>query len=113
MQQLSFIYNLKIHVSLFAYHCLQCSLTYNGLGSVGLYAVAIQIEDFITSSSNTPMSSVPLQFIVELFSSSQSCFGSRPVLVGETPQDGSCIPVPFGTTFRTSVVAMVGQSSTT
>ncbi len=89
----------------------QCSLTYNGGGSVGLYAVALQIEDFIDSTSTTPLSSVPLQFLVELFSSSQPCNGTKPTLVGETPPDDSCIPVPFGTTVRISVVAMVGDSS--
>ena len=76
-----------------------------------MYAVALQIEDFMTTSSNTALSSVPLQFLVELFSSSLSCIGINPVLVGETIPDGACIAVPFGTTFRTSVVALVGHSS--
>ena len=73
--------------------------------------MALQIEDFINSTSTTPLSSVPLQFLVELFSSSEPCSGTRPTLVGETPPNGACIPVPFGTTSRISVVAMVVDSS--
>ena len=90
---------------------LQCSLQYNGGGSSGWYAVALQIEDFMTTSSSTALSSVPLQFLVQIFSSSLSCTGNKPVLVGETIPDGACIAVPFTTTFRTSVVAFVGHTS--
>ena len=98
----------ELYLALFL---MQCSLQYNGGGNVGLYAVALQIEDFISTSSNTALSSVPLQFLVEVFSSTQSCFGTRPTLVGETIPDEACIAVPFGTTFQTSVVAMVGHTS--
>lgn len=66
----------------------------------------------MTTFSSIPLSSVPLQFIMELFLSTQPCFNSsKPSLVGETLPDDSCIPVPFGTIFRTSIVALVGHSS--
>ena len=74
--------------------------------------MAIQVEDFISSSSTTPLSSVPLQFLINVFPSSQPCTGSiQPSLVaGETPPDGSCIPVPFGTTYTAGIVASSGGS---
>ena len=68
------------------------------------------MEDFISSNSSTPMSSVPVQFLVNVFSSHLSCTAIKPVLVGETLPNGACIPVPFGTTFRTSVVALVAHA---
>ena len=59
-------------------------------------------------SSQTPLSSVPLQFLVLVFESQELC-GSRPELVpGETPPDGSCIPVELGTTYRAGIVATSG-----
>lgn len=57
------------------------------------------------------MSSVPVQFLVFVFTSSQSCIGGRPELVvGEFPPDGSCIPVPIGSTYRAGIVAFSGGS---
>ena len=59
------------------------------------------------------MSSVPLQFLFNVFLSSQPCTGGiRPSLVaGETPPDNSCIPVPFGTTYMAGIVASSGGTS--
>ena len=76
--------------------------------------MAIQVEDFISSSSTTPLSSVPIQFLISVFSSSQPCYNIsiQPSLVaGETPPDRSCIPVPFGTTYTAGIVASSGGSS--
>jgi hypothetical protein len=39
-----------------------CTIVFT-LTAVNYYAVALQIEDFYTSSSTTPMSSVPIQFL--------------------------------------------------
>ena len=97
----------------FVISLVQCSFIYYGGGSTGWYAVALQVEDFISSSSTTAMSSVPVQFLVNIYSSQLSCGAAataRPVLVGETLPNGACIPVPFGTTFRASVVALVAHS---
>ena len=70
--------------------------------------MALQIEDFLSPSSTTPLSSVPLQFLVIVFSSSAPC-SAQPVLVAdETPADGSCIPVEFGTDFTAGIVATSG-----
>lgn len=41
--------------------------------SVGYYAVEIQIEDFMNTASVTPLSSVPLVFLVNVISGSSRC----------------------------------------
>ena len=88
----------------------QCSLQYtaNTLGT-GWYAVALQIEDFTSPSSTTPLSSIPLQFLVNIYITSSGC-ASRPELTGSTIVDGLCIGVPFGATWSNRIVA---QSSST
>ena len=90
---------------------MQCALiiTANSL-STGWYGVALQIEDFSSTTSTTPLSSIPLQFLVNVFSSSASC-ASRPELVGVTPPDGSCYPVASGSTWTARIVAQSGSSS--
>ena len=80
-----------------------CTISYSADGSMGTYAVALQIEDYISASSTTPMSSVPLQFLVNVFASNQPC-SERPVLVSPTPPHGSCIAVPQGTTYSTDLI---------
>ena len=85
-----------------------CTISYNATGFPGTYAVALQIEDFLPGS-NVSLSSVPLQFLVIVFESSQLC-SARPELVpGDTPPDGSCIPVELDTTFTASIVATSGD----
>ena len=78
--------------------------------STGWYGVALQIEDFASTTSTTPLSSIPLQFLVNVFDSSASC-ASRPQLVGVTPPDGSCYPVASGSTWTARIVAQSGSSS--
>lgn len=98
------------HAVLLLLH-MQCALiiTANSL-STGWYGVALQIEDFASTTSTTPMSSIPLQFLVFVFSSSASC-ASRPMFVGVTPPDGSCYPVASGSTWTARIVAQSGSSS--
>ena len=70
-----------------------CRLTYFANGSLGWYAVAIQVEDFISASSTVAMSSVPVQFLVLVQNIPISFNVTAPTFVGSTPVDGSCIPV--------------------
>ncbi|CAM4826938.1 unnamed protein product [Rotaria magnacalcarata] len=41
-----------------------CTITFTGHKAGVLYAVAMQVEDFLNSTSNTPMSSVPVQMLI-------------------------------------------------
>ena len=86
-----------------------CVLTYIATGALGWYGVAIQMEDFISLTSTTPLSSVPIQFLLDVFSDGRPCNVSIPELVpGETPPDGSCIPVSAGDTYQAGIVASSG-----
>ena len=49
-----------------------CILYFNP-SVVGYYAIEVQIEDFATASSTTPMSSVPLVFLVSVVNSGATC----------------------------------------
>ena len=98
---------------MFVRFCTQekCRLTYNANGSVGFYAVAIQVEDFISSSSTTPMSSVPVQFLVEVQNIDIPPGVIDPTFVGTTPEDGACINV--GSTYQQQITAQSGGEDVT
>ena len=77
------------------------------MDSTGWYAVALQIEDYATPTDVMPLSSVPVQFLVLVFSSEGPC-SQKPGFVGVTRVAGSCIGIPFNTTFQEPVIAMSG-----
>lgn len=54
------------------------------------YAVALQIEDYYNSSSTSPMSSVPVQFLFYAYTASSSACSSRPEIIGDRPNRGMC-----------------------
>ena len=82
-----------LHTCTFVYvFNFQCSLQYTASGSVGWYAVALQIEDFASTTDVIPLSSIPVQFLVLVFTSSQPC-SAQPVFVGSTVASGACIGV--------------------
>ena len=78
----------------------------------GDYAVAIQIEDFMSPTDIDALSSVPLQFIVRVqdIFSNPPC-NSQPQFVGTTPQDGACIGVPLNTSWNARIIARVSNTS--
>lgn len=73
-----------------------CTLVFTLASSqVGQYfAVALQIEDFYASSSTTPMSSVPIQFLFYAVAAPGSC-SVRPTIIGVRPNRGSSISFPL------------------
>ncbi|CAF2044880.1 unnamed protein product [Rotaria magnacalcarata] len=70
------------------------------------FAVALQIEDFYSSSATTPMSSVPIQFLFYAVAAPGSC-SVRPVIIGLRP-NRACIGQPINSTVSESVVAQPG-----
>lgn len=66
---------------------LSCSFTVGNLSNVptGKYAMALQIEDFINTSSTVPLSNVPLQFVIHVDSANPITF------ISPTPSDGSIL----------------------
>lgn len=85
----------------------QCTLRYEATGALGWYAVAIQIEDFASATDVVPLSSVPVQFLVRVFSSTEPC-SSRPEFVGVTRLTDSCVGVPFNTTYHEPLIVQSG-----
>ena len=69
------------------------------------------MEDFLTPD-HMALSSVPAQFIVTVFNSSEPCF-TPPNLIavpGETPVNGTCIPIASGMEYRTALIAQSPNS---
>ena len=63
---------------------IQCNLQYTANETIGLYAVALQIEDFASTTDTVPLSSIPLQFIIEVYSSTAPCVSNQPEIIGGT-----------------------------
>ena len=51
------------------------------------FVVALQIEDYYDASSTTPMSSVPIQFLLYGYTPSGNCT-IRPAIIGDRPNRG-------------------------
>ena len=66
-----------------------CTLVFT-ITTLDYYAVALQIEDFYTPSSVTPMSSVPIQFLFYGVSTPTGC-SANPVIIGNRPNLGSML----------------------
>ena len=83
----------------------QCNIQYTANETTGLYAVALQIEDFASKTDTEPLSSIPLQFVIEVFNSSAPCASNQPEIVGAT----RCIGV--SSTYQERIVAQSGDSN--
>ena len=64
-----------------------CTLVFTLTRANYYAAVAIQIEDYYTSSSSTPMSSVPLQFLFYGYSAPSGC-STPSTIIGTRPNRG-------------------------
>ena len=70
--------------------------------------VAIQVEDYANLTDIIPLSSVPLQFVVNVVSliyASIPCVYLPPIFVSPTPLNGTCIPVLEGQTWNGTLLA--------
>lgn len=67
----------------------------------GMYAVALQIEDFATEQAVNALSSIPIQFLINmtLYNSTESC-NNKPVF--ETLKD---IEIPINITYHQTYIA--------
>ena len=88
-----------------------CSLRYEGRVRFGFYAVAIQVEDFASASSSEALSSVPVQFLVEVVRGRLKL--RRPNFVRMTPSDGKCISIAIGSTYKERITARTGARNVT
>ena len=68
--------------------------------------MAVVIEDFISPSSSTPLSKIPLQFLIEVAPNSDPCETAyEPMLVDPSPPDGQCVGVMLGETYHAEIRA--------
>ncbi|XP_052282614.1 uncharacterized protein LOC127879671 isoform X1 [Dreissena polymorpha] len=91
-----------------------CSITYAANYQLGWYPVAIQIEDFTLNSPNSPLSSIPLQFLVSVEDKNASCNVTekeRPKFVNFTLPDKACIGVMTDTDFLSDIYIQSGSNS--
>ena len=74
--------------------------------------MALQVEDFATASSIAPMSSVPVQFLVNTFNGSGLETCSPPQFTASTLSDGEQFEVILnGSQFKAVIAAEPGCSS--
>ena len=88
-----------------------CTLTYTANRGTGYNAVALMIEDFIPGSTQ-PLSSVALQFLVLVVSSTEPC-SQQPEFIDPTLPQGSCVSLASGQTFTNRLTATSHSSSIT
>jgi hypothetical protein len=62
----------------------------------------MQVEDFINSTSTIPLSSVPVQFLIQVVAS-PTC-PIPPIIIGE-PISDSCMPIQVGQTVSFQLIA--------
>ena len=67
-----------------------CTLVFTLTQNAMYAAVALQIEDYYSSSSSTPMSSIPLQFLFYGYTAPGGC-STPPVITGVRPNRGKDI----------------------
>ena len=83
-----------------------CTLIIN-ISTVGYYAIAIQIEDFMPSAPYYRLSSIPLQVVIRGIS--YSCYS--PAIIGQIDNDATIVVFP-NTPFSTSIIAKTGCNQT-
>ncbi|CAF0917517.1 unnamed protein product [Adineta ricciae] len=88
-----------------------CTLLITGYAVGDWYAIAIQIEDYINSTSRAPLSMVPLQFLINVQAVS-SCT-TRPLLTSAASQSGKCVAIQVGQPYSIQLVAQNFCPSTT
>ncbi|CAC5403155.1 unnamed protein product [Mytilus coruscus] len=86
-----------------------CILSYNATGNIGWYAVALQIEDFALQTDIYPLSSVSLQFLINVYSSSEIC-DSKPLIDISTDKDGAVIFILPNTTYHKTIIASTNSN---
>lgn len=82
---------------------INCILKFNLLPLIGFYAIRLQIEDFQSANSMKPLSSIPLEFLVQAFKP-LNCSTRTPTFEEPTKKDKSCVTIPSETTYEDIIV---------
>ncbi|CAF0742776.1 unnamed protein product [Adineta steineri] len=86
-----------------------CTLTFNSTGkTVGIvYAAALMVEDFANASTNTSLSSVPIQFLIQIVG--ESLCSLKPTI---SLNLSDCMAIQVGIQFNFTVTIVQGCSNT-
>lgn len=87
-----------------------CVLRWTPTTTTGLYAVALQIEDFSSTTQSEPYSSVPLQFLLDVSTTTDSC-GNKPQLGNDTNINDTVTKLEPDATFFKTLIANTGSTS--
>ncbi|CAF3729157.1 unnamed protein product [Rotaria socialis] len=79
-----------------------CTIIITGTVIGDLFAVTVVVEDFINSSSTTPLSSVPIQFLVEIVAPPPCTILPEVYELSEAP----CTPIIVGQTYTSQIIAI-------
>ncbi|CAF0809855.1 unnamed protein product [Adineta steineri] len=83
-----------------------CTIVFT-LTLAGWYAVAaLQIEDFFSTTSTTPMSSVPIQFLFYGYAAPTASCTTPPAIIGNLP-NRACIGTPIGSNVTQYIIIQV------
>ncbi|CAF1122378.1 unnamed protein product [Adineta steineri] len=74
---------------------INCTLSFTLPTANLYYGCALQIEDYFSSSSPNPMSSVPIQFLFYAYNIASGACANAPAIIGVRP-NRACIGVPVG-----------------
>ncbi|XP_052794287.1 uncharacterized protein LOC128227619 isoform X2 [Mya arenaria] len=81
-----------------------CTMSYKATQR-GIFAVALQIEDFASTESTVPFSSIPLQFLVRVESCKGCTCEREPEFVDPTPKPNACFSLDVGDMFNVTLKA--------
>ncbi|CAF1125751.1 unnamed protein product [Rotaria sp. Silwood1] len=87
-----------------------CTLLFDSTGTIvgQYYPITLMVEDFYTASSYSPFSSIPLQFLIKIVSTS-NCF-IKPTLSSNL---SNCTAISVGVQFNFTLTIQQGCSNTT
>ena len=87
-----------------------CVLIFNASFSSGWYGVALIVEDFPSPTSMVAKSKVPLQFLVNVYSSPDACTAT-PELIAPSPAQGQCYGLAPGSMFNLQMRAKAASAT--
>ena len=82
----------------------RCMLSHNA-SQVGYFAVALQVEDFANPQDITPLSTIPVQFLVRVKRCSSCTCDQEPSFVSPTPKQNECFAREVGDQFNVTLKA--------
>ena len=82
---------------------VNCLLKFRLPLEIGYYAIRLQIEDFSSTDSSVPLSSIPLEFLVQAFELKSSS-NSTPEFEYPTKEDQTCVPLTLNAVYNDIIV---------